>query len=307
MSSHLPQLERGIFLTDAGLETDLIFNHGIELAEFASFPLVETADGRQVLNAYYQAFVDVARRDDTGVVLETPTWRANPDWGSRLGYSAEQLDRINVASVDLLRALATGNPDVPVVVSGNLGPRGDGYAVDQTMTPDEAAAYHQPQIASFAAAGVDLVTALTMTHVEEAEGIVAAAIAHDVPVVISFTVETDGVLPSGTGLADAISRVDDATEEGPAYYMINCAHPDHFNQVLSDRGPWHRVRGIRANASRASHDELDNATELDRGDETELAEAYVALRAQLPELAVVGGCCGTDIRHVDAISSAFTA
>ena len=306
MRNNLPQLDGRVFLTEAGLETDLIFHHDIDLPHFASFPLLDTEDGRNVLLDYYQSFIDIARRDGTGVVFETPTWRANPDWGTQLGYSAEQLAQVNRQAVDLLRSLSAKNPDTTVVKSGCLGPRGDGYVVGDTMSANEAASYHSAQINSFAAAGADMVSALTLSYVEEAIGISMAAQEAEMPVAISFTVETDGVLPSGQGLADAITQVDQATNESPAYYMVNCAHPAHFADVLNADGPWHRIRGVRANASRMSHAELDNATELDRGDEAELASGYLALGQALPNLAVVGGCCGTDIRHIDAISAAFT-
>jgi homocysteine S-methyltransferase len=306
MPHNLPQLDGRVFLTEAGLETDLIFHHDIDLPHFASFPLLETEDGRKVMFDYYQSFIDIARRDGTGVVFETPTWRANPDWGTQLGYSAEQLDQVNRQAVDLLRSLSAKNPDTTIVKSGCLGPRGDGYIVGEAMSANEAASYHSGQVNSFAAAGADMVSALTLSYVDEAIGISMAAQEAEIPVAISFTVETDGVLPSGQGLADAITQVDKATGVAPAYYMVNCAHPAHFADVLTADGPWHRIRGVRANASRMSHAELDNATKLDRGDEAELASGYLALGQALPNLALVGGCCGTDIRHIDAISAAFT-
>lgn len=301
----LPQLGGPIFLCEAGLETDLIFHHGIDLPDFASFPLLETPDGRQLLNRYYQSFVDIARRDHTGIVFETPTWRANPDWGTRLGYDDASLDQANRDAVVFLTGVRDDNPDVTFVISGNVGPRGDGYQIDDAMTATEAADYHRPQIQSLAAAGADLTTALTLNYSAEAIGIVNAAADVGIPAVISFTVETNGMLPSGQSLADAINLVDDATGAAAAYFMVNCAHPRHFLHVFEHDGPWHRLRGIRANASTMSHEELDNAEELDRGDEQELAGAYAALRDVLPGLAVVGGCCGTDLAHMDAISTAF--
>lgn len=304
-NQRLPQLNGQVFLSEGGLETDLIFQHGIDLPDFASFPLLETEHGRKTLTDYFQAVIDIARRAGTGTVLETPTWRANPDWGTRLGYSADRLDRVNHDAVDFLRTLGSDNPDVPVVVSGNLGPRGDGYVTDEAMSPNQSASYHGEQIRSFAAARADLVSALTINYVEEAIGIVVAANESDIPAVISFTVETDGDLPSGQPLGAAINEVDEATGGGPAYFMVNCAHPTHFTSVLADTGPWRRVRGIRANASRMSHEQLDNAEELDRGNEAELATGYLALSDLLPGLAVVGGCCGTDLKHLEAISVAL--
>lgn len=303
MSHDLPQLDGSLFLTDGGFETTLIFHDKIDLPEFAAFPLLDSGAGRDAMEKYFNEYLAIARRDGRGIILETPTWRSNPDWGSKLGYSATELDRINQAAVAFIRGLDSMGIDKPVLVSGNIGPRGDGYLVGETMTANEAAAYHRPQIQSFADAGADMITALTMTYADEAAGIVLEATEVGLPVVAGLTVETNGDLPSGESLAAAIERVDGVTRGGPAYYMINCAHPTHFLHVLSTEGPWDRIRGIRSNASKMSHEELDNAEELDRGDEAELAAYYEQLAELLPGLAVVGGCCGTDHHHIDRISS----
>ena len=301
----LPQLDGRTFISEAGFETDLLFNHGIDLPHFATFGLLESAEHRATIRTYFQAVIDLARRDNTGVVIETATWRASSDWGALLGYDADALDRVNHEAVEFFVELRKANPDVDVVISGNMGPRGDGYAVGHMMSAAEAAAYHHPQVRSLANAGADLVSAFTLTSADEATGIVLAAIRESIPVVISFTVETDGRLPSGQTLASAIEQVDAATDAAAAYFMVNCAHPTHFAHVLDSPGPWHRLQGIRANASTMSHDELDNASELDRGDETMLVDGYLAIAERLPHLAVTGGCCGTDLAHLDLISAAF--
>lgn len=301
----LPQLQGRPFISEGGLETDLIFHHGIDLPDFASFTLVESAEGRQVLTEYFEHVIALARAHRTGVVIETPTWRANPDWGARLGYDADALDRVNRRCVELFAAFRDANPDVPVVISGNIGPRGDGYAVGAEMTAVDAERYHAAQIASLHHAGADLVSAFTINYAAEAIGIVRAARAVGAEVVISFTVETDGALPSGQALAAAIDEVDGATGLAASYFMVNCAHPTHFSHVFDQPGPWHRVRGIRANASTMSHAELDEAAELDRGDERTLAQGYVDLLAKLPSIDVVGGCCGTDLAHLRAIAAAM--
>jgi homocysteine S-methyltransferase len=303
-SDQLPQLRGRPFLSEGGLETDLIFHHGIDLPDFASYPLLESDDGRQLLTEYFQHVVDLARAHGTGVVFETPTWRASADWGPRLGYDASALDAANRRCVDFFVELRAGNPDVEVVISGNVGPRGDGYAVGREMTADEAERYHITQIRTLHDAGADLVSAFTINYVAEAIGIVRAARAVGAEVVISFTVETDGALPSGQPLGEAIVEVDRATDGAPAYFMVNCAHPTHFAHVLDRPGPWHRLRGIRANASTMSHAELDAATELDRGDETRLADGYLEILGKLPAISLVGGCCGTDLAHLRAIASA---
>jgi S-methylmethionine-dependent homocysteine/selenocysteine methylase len=306
--AQLPQLSGETFITDGGMETTLIFDEGIALPDFASFILLEDPTGVDVLRAYYRSYLEIAAQHGVGTVLDTPTWRANPDWGDRLGYSAAELadvDRRGVALLEELRAEADGVPHV--VISGCIGPRGDGYRVDNEMTVEEAQRYHEPQVATFADTAADLVSALTLTYAGEATGVARAAQNARIPSVISFTVETDGRLPSGQSLREAIEEVDDETQGAVAYFMINCAHPTHFAHVLEGDGDWRgRIRGLRANASEKSHAELDEADELDSGDPVALARHYRELQARLPSLTVVGGCCGTDHRHVAEICTAVT-
>ena len=304
----LPQLSGRPFLSDSGLETTLVFLEGIDLPFFAAFPLLETPEGQQALGRYVERHLAIAFRDGRGFILDTPTWRANTDWGAKMGYSPAELDRINrkaVASALAVRARAE-TAATPIVVNGVFGPRGDGYRPDSLMTAEEACAYHLPQMTSFADAGADMASAVTMTHVGEASGIAFAGQTAGLPVVVSFTVETDGRLPTGQTLAEAIIETDETTGDAPVYYMVNCAHPDHFRGGLDSGADWmRRVRGVRANASRQSHAELDVATELDAGDPVELSADYLRLLAQHPQINVLGGCCGTDHRHIDEISAAL--
>jgi S-methylmethionine-dependent homocysteine/selenocysteine methylase len=305
----LPQLsDDRLFLTDGGLETTLIFHQGLDLPAFAAFPLVGHDAGRAALRAYFEPYLAVARDHRVGFVLDTATWRANPDWGEALGYSPEALDEANRSAVALAEDIRAAAAPTPIVVNGVLGPRGDGYRVGEVMDPGEAERYHARQIATLAGAGADMVSAITLTYVEEALGIVRAARAIPAPVAISFTVETDGRLPSGQSLEEAVEQVDAETGGGPDYFMINCAHPTHFAATLGEgegEGWLDRVKGLRANASTKSHAELDEAEELDAGDPVELAEQYQALRPRLRRLTVLGGCCGTDHRHVAEICGAW--
>ena len=302
----LPQLDGRTFITDGGMETTLIFRDGLELPDFASFVLLDDPEGLAALRGYYGSYVAIAERHGVGIVLDTPTWRANPDWGARLGYSAEALDDVNRRGVALLEEVrAEAGEGVEMLISGCIGPRGDGYVVGDAMSPDKAQEYHSAQISTFAGTNADLVSALTLNYADEATGIARVAAEVGIPSVISFTVETDGRLPSGQELRDAVAEVDAATDGAPAYYMVNCAHPTHFEDVLSEGG-LERVRGLRANASMKSHAELDEAEDLDQGDPDDLAERYRALRPLMPGLTVVGGCCGTDERHIEAICSAFS-
>jgi S-methylmethionine-dependent homocysteine/selenocysteine methylase len=308
--SALPQLISPVFLTDGGLETSLIYDDGLELVDFAAFSLLDSAAGAAAISRYYEAYVAIALRDRVGVVLDTATWRASLDWAARQGYDTEKLIALNTAAVDLLVDIRARyqTPTTPIVISGCIGPRGDGYRPDALMSVDEAQSYHGLQARTFADSAADLITALTMTYPAEAIGVAHAARAVEMPVVISFTVETDGTLPTGASLAEAIEAVDAVTDAYPAYYMVNCAHPSHFADVLQPGAAWSkRIGGIRANASTMSHAELDQATELDAGDPIALAASYRELRERLPHLVVLGGCCGTNHRHIDAISTTCAA
>ena len=298
----LPQQTAGApFVTDGGLETTLLFVQGVDLPDFAAFPLLDSDEGRAALRRYYTPYLDLAEQHGVGFVLDTPTWRANLDWGARLGYDAIQLAAVNHRAVEFVTALADERPGLRRVVNGVIGPRGDGYVVGATMSAAEAAAYHGLQARAFAEAGAEMISAITMTYAEEAIGVARAAAAVSVPAVISLTVETDGRLPSGQSLDDAIAQIDAATRAQPAYYMVNCAHPTHFIAHLDPAAEWvGRIQGVRANASTMSHAELDAATELDRGDIGDLAERYAQL-ASVIDLRVIGGCCGTDHEHVGTI------
>ena len=301
----LPQLGRKLFLTDAGLETVLIFHEGVELPCFASFPLLNSESGARRLHDYYAGFAKLAAAQRVGLILEGATWRANPDWGTKLGYDTAALAEINRRSValmlDIRREFETS--DSPMPISGCIGPRGDGYDPGKLMTPQEAEDYHGVQVAVLAETAADYVSAFTITNTPEAIGILRAAKRSKIPAVISFTLETDGKLPTGQGLEAAIAEVDAATERAASYFMINCAHPTHFQDVLKPGAGWiERLKGIRANASCRSHAELDAASDLDAGNPVELGRQYAALLGHYPHLTVLGGCCGTDFRHVEAIS-----
>lgn len=302
----LPQLDGGLYLTDGGLETTLIFHEGVELPEFAAFALMDIPGGQERLIRYFERYIAIAREFGAGFVLESTTWRANPDWAAKLNYSPAMLADVNLRSIALLEELRARHADhhQALVISGCLGPRGDGYRVGGAMNVDEACEYHSEQMAVFARTDADLASAITMTYAEEAAGIVIAARAAGMPVVVSFTVETDGRLPSGQPLAEAIAQVDALSEDYPAYYMLNCAHPTHFAHVLGG-GAWtDRIRGLRANSSCKSHAELDESTEPDEGNPEELGSQYAVLLADLPALNVLGGCCGTDHRHLSEIAKA---
>ena len=301
----LPQLRGDFFLTDGGIETTLIFLEGLELPHFAAFDLLKSASGEAALQKYFRTYAELAQRYGTGLVLESATWRASADWGAKLGYGAKDMADANRRAIRLLEDIRHQSKVKPAVISGCVGPRGDGYTPSSTMSAQEAEVYHRAQIMTFEDTAADMVTAITMNYAEEAIGVARAAEGSGMPVAISFTVETDGRLPTGQTLKSAIEQVDSATSGYPCYYMINCAHPTHFEAVLAEGQAWtKRIRGLRANASRKSHAELNESPELDIGDPVELGVQHAQLKKRLPQLNVMGGCCGTDHRHVEQIATA---
>ncbi|GGJ08742.1 homocysteine S-methyltransferase family protein [Neoroseomonas lacus] len=300
----LPQLAGRLFVTDGGLETTLIFHDGIDLPHFAAFPLLDRPEGRAALRRYYNSYGAAADRSGAGCLLDTPTFRASPDWAALVGYDQAALQRVIADAVSLLQEIRTAweTPDRPIVINGAIGPRGDGYSAEATMDAATAEAFHAPQVRSYAEAGADLVMAQTMTHAGEAIGIVRAAAQARIPSVVSFTVETDGRLPDGSSLRAAIEAVDAATGAAPAHYLVNCAHPTHVAPALAGGGGWiARLGGIRANPSPKSHAELNESTTLEDGDPDELAGLLATLRRQHRHFCVMGGCCGSDHRHAERI------
>ncbi len=306
-ATKLPRESSSLFLTDGGLETTLVFLENFDLPCFAAFHLLNDVKGYEAIRKYYKGYLDIAKKYRSGFILESPTWRANPDWIEKLGYAPSQINEINEKAIRLMKELRTEYAEEldQVLVSGCVGPRGDGYKPEKQMSIEEAEVYHATQVTIFRDAGADLVTAVTMNYTEEAIGITRAAEAAGLPVVISFTVETDGRLVTGISLKEAIDLVDRSVNKKPAYYMINCAHPEHFINELDAATDDHwlqRIKGIRANASCKSHTELDESTQLDRGNPSEFGKEYQRLRSKFPQLNVFGGCCGTDTEHVAAIA-----
>lgn len=300
----LPQQSMSTFMTDGGIETDLIFNKGIDLPEFAAFDLLKNEEGKEVLRKYYLDYLNVSKQKCSGFILEAPTYRANPDWALKIGYSLKSLDDMNRTAVQEMEKIRNDheNENFKIAISVCIGPRGDGYSPDNKMSIKMAEEYHSVQIKTIADTNADLVSALTMNYNEEAIGIVNAAKKNNIPVVISYTVETDGKLPSGESLEEAIISLDKITDNYVSYFMINCAHPDHFVNVLDPDSNWtNRIKGIRANASCKSHSELDESETLDEGDKEQLARKYKHLKTLLPNLNIIGGCCGTDHTHMEEI------
>jgi homocysteine S-methyltransferase len=290
-----PQLSAARCAADGGLETSLLAA-GQELPLFAAFVLLEHEEGRQALRQYYAPYLALARARGVQLILDTPTWRASSAWGDRLGWSADRLAAANRAGVELLEELR--DPGLPFAISGCIGPRTDSEPGDPTMDATEAEAYHGAQVATFAATSADLVTALTLTSAAEAIGIVRAAVTAGISVVVSLQVGLDGHLAGGQTLGDAVVQIDAETASGAASFMLNCAHPTHVAAALEPAGPWiQRISGFRANAAAGDDEPGDSPLAL--------AASCRALAARLPAVTVLGGCCGTDHRHVDALLEAW--
>lgn len=314
-------LEQHTFLTFGGNETYLLFLQGYPLREFCAFEVTQDepawlAMERELLGP----IADAAAESGLGLIADCFVWRASPDYVSRLGFGAQGVGEVNARAVartrrfiEDWRAAKESRRSCPVLVSGDVGPRGDGYALGDggAIGVEAAYDYHAPQIEALAKAGVDLVVALTMTSKSETVGLLRAAARAGLPVVVSPTLETDGRLPDGSGLGELVDGVDGATGGQPVGYMVNCVHPTHVTPALrvaaDGDAPWlARLKGLRANASTKSHAELDDSTELDRGDPSRLAREIEALRRDY-SLSIVGGCCGTDAAHLRAIAEACRA
>jgi len=307
--SLLPQLTGDLFLTDGGTETELIYTLGFELPCFASFHLLNDEKGYAAIRNYYRRHAGIAKKYGVGFILDSLTYRASADWGKELGYSEQELADMNHKAISLLREVADEfeTESSRMVISGCLGPREDAYLPEGNMTPAEAELYHLQQICTLDDAGVDMICALTLNEPDEATGITRAAQSRNIPVVISFSLETDGRLLNGSSLEDAINAIDEATSQGPAYYMINCAHPTHFENIFEHENWARRIRGIRANASSKSHAELWESVKLEEGDPIELGCQNGELAGEFPHLNVFGGCCGSNHRHVEEICKSVLA
>lgn len=303
----LPQLEGGLFLADGGIETDLIFNKGIEIREFAAHTLLREPDGRAAMESYFRGFLSLARTYNTGFILDSQTWKAHMHWADDLGESEEELRDTNRESILFISGLREeyGDNSNPVVLNALIGPTSDAYSPEDRIGAKKAETYHLKQLGWLADTEVDMVTGTTLPRVDEAIGMVRAARTVGLPIVISFTVETNGCLPSGRSLGDAIRVVDESTDCGPAYYMVNCAHPDHFFNELDGVEWTRRIRGFRCNASRLSHAELDACDTLDDGSPEEFGKLYGEIFERMPWLTVFGGCCGSDLRHITQAAQAI--
>jgi S-methylmethionine-dependent homocysteine/selenocysteine methylase len=300
--NQLSQLANTFFIADGGMETTLIYKEGIELPDFAAFHVLKDEDGCKLMRSYYLTYINIARKYNVGLVLESATWRASPDWLRKLGYADQDVISVNHKAIELLGDIRDQyeTEKTPIIIGGIIGPRGDGYNPTVIMTAEEAQTYHAVQIDAISKTNADMVMAFTLNYPEEAIGIARTAKIVGMPIVISFTVENDGRLPTGQTLKEAIELVDKATENTPIYYMVNCVHPSILVHTLNPEETWvARIHGIKGNASKKSHAELNNSTELHDGNPVEFGACNRTLFNKLKNLNILGGCCGTDSRHVE--------
>ncbi|MDX2274422.1 MAG: homocysteine S-methyltransferase family protein [Hyphomonadaceae bacterium] len=300
------QREDVIYLTEGGQETELMYKFGFELPEFAMYPLLDNAEALAAMRGMYQRVLETAAKHQVGVLLGGLDYRASPDWASKLGYSREGLADAQFRCIGFLREAAEpfeGQiPDIKIV--GCVGPRGDAYSLNRTITAEEAEDYHAVQIETLKRAGVDLISAMTFNNIEEAVGVARAAAKANMPLTVSFTLDSTHRLKSGPSLKQAIEQTDArAGDARPAFYGVNCSHPVEFEPAL-EPGDWiKRVRSLRPNASAKEKVELCKIGHLEDGDPVEFGEQMGDLARRYPHIDVWGGCCGTWERHLDHIAA----
>jgi S-methylmethionine-dependent homocysteine/selenocysteine methylase len=298
------QREGQLFLTDGGIETEIMYKWGFELPHFAMYPLLDNPDAMSAVRAMYRRYLDVVAKHRLSALMGGLDYRASPDWGALLGYSPEALAEANLRSIAFLRELADEYADdIPqILIAGYVGPRGDAYQTNRTITAAEAEDYHAVQLATLKAADVDLAWALTFNNIPEAIGVARAAARIGVPLAISFTLDTTSRLSSGPSLARAVETVETETDGAPAFYSLNCSHPVEFEPALTPGGWTERVRGFRPNASRMDKIALCKLGHLEEGDPVELGRLMGTLARRYPHMDVWGGCCGTGDVHLDQIA-----
>jgi homocysteine S-methyltransferase len=302
-----PQQQSGVnYLTEGGQETEIMYKYGYELPHFAMFPLLDNPRAVAELRGMYDRYLDTAARHGFGVVMGGLDYRASPDWAALLGYRGEALAEMQLRSIDFLRDAAKPyQGQVPAILyAGIVGPRGDAYERNQTITASEAEDYHSEQLATLVRADVDLVEAMTFNSIDEVIGLARAARSVGLPLSVSFTLDNSTQrLVSGPSLREAIETVDaQAGDDRPTFYGINCSHPLEFMPAI-EPGPWfERVRVLRPNAAMMDKISLCTLGHLEAGDPAHLGELMGGLAKQYPHIDMWGGCCGTWDTHLDAIA-----
>ena len=305
-----PRLENKFYLTEGGVETEVMYKWGYELPEFAMFPLLDNPEADAVIRNMFRRYLDVAAEQNTGLLLNGHDYRASPDWAAKLGYSAEGLrdmQRRTIQFLDDMRTEYAGRVS-DVYIAACIGPRGDAYGTGGEITVDEAEDYHSLQLQNLDGTAADMAVAATFNNIPEAIGVIRAASEKGMPIGVSLTLTPEGRLRSGPSLREAIENVDEATDGRAAWFGTNCSHPLEFEPALYDAGPWlERLRYIRPNAARMDKIALCSLGHLEDGDPVELGEQMGEVARRLPNADIIGGCCGTDERHLSEIAKNVNA
>ncbi|HWG84802.1 MAG TPA: homocysteine S-methyltransferase family protein [Deinococcales bacterium] len=312
MRRGFPEAQPGVlYLTEGGQETEVMYKFGLDLPHFALFTLLDNLDGLKALRGMYRRYLEVAARHGCTALMGGLDYRASPDWAALLGYSEEKLADAQLRCIDFLREVAEPyRADLPgVLIVGIVGPRGDAYERNETITAGEAEDYHAVQLATLAQAGVDLAHAMTFNNVPEAVGVARAAATAGVPLCISFTLDETARLQSGPSLREAIEAVDaEAGASRPDFFGVNCSHPLEFEPALAESGQWQgRIRSLRPNAVSMEKTALCRLGHLESGDPENLGRLMGGLAARFPHVDIWGGCCGTWDTHLDSIAGAVSA
>jgi homocysteine S-methyltransferase len=305
-----PRLDGKFYLTEGGSETEIMYKWGFELPEFAMFPLLDNPEADAVIRDMYRRYLDVAAEQGTGLLLNGHDYRASPDWGAKLGYSAEGLRDMEQRTIQFLDEMRSEYADrvSDVYIAACIGPRGDAYGTGGDISENEAEDYHSVQLSNLQGTAADMAVAATFNNIPEAIGVIRAANAAGIPIGVSLTLTPEGRLRSGPSLREAVERVEEATEGGAAWFGTNCSHPLEFEPALADAGPWlERLRYVRPNAARMEKIALCSLGHLEDGDPVELGEQMAEVARMLPRTDIIGGCCGTDERHLAEIARKVNA
>jgi S-methylmethionine-dependent homocysteine/selenocysteine methylase len=304
-ASNFPkQRPNKLFLTEAGIETELMYKWGFEIPHFAMFALLENDQIVSTLRGMYRSYLDVAAKHEMSFLMGGFDYRASPDWAELLGYGPEALKEANLRCLDFHRQMgAEYASDVPEAVTmGCVGPRGDAYQLNRTISEAEAEDYHSVQLTTLRDAKVPLVYAATFNNIPEAVGVVRAARRLGLPIALSFSLDSNSKLKSGPSVKEAIEAVDEATDRAPEFYAINCSHPVEFEPAL-EPGSWiERLRNLRPNASKMEKIALCKLGHLEEGDPIELGQLMGQLAKRYPHMDIWGGCCGTGEVHLEEIA-----
>ena len=298
------QKEGCFYLTESGTETEIMYKYGFELPHFAMFPLLDNPDAVSTMREIFRSYLEVVAKHGMCALMGGLDYRASPDWGELLGYSPQGLAEANHQSIDFLREIAKEySSDIPeILIQGLIGPRGDAYERNETITEDEAEDYHSVQLETLKEADVDLALAITFNNIPESIGVARAAAKIGVPLGISLSLDSTSKLNSGPSLAEAIDTIEAETNRSPEFYSINCSHPVEYEPAI-EPGDWiHRVRGVRPNASKMEKIALCQIGHLEDGDPVELGELCGDLARRYPHMDIWGGCCGTWNTHLDEIA-----